>query len=664
MLRTLVALAGAAALSRVWAADVGVEYHPPADPLPVRYANPIDIDPAVLCAVNELAYNWSIRAQPERAPLVSSFDALRLGSFCNHTRPSDAGVAARLALRRPQYGNDYGTDSAGETPTFYVDPASGSDSNPGTAAQPFKTIYRAVGATRAAKSVLSDPSAAAQIVLRQGTHSLLRTLELGSADSGLSIVNYPGEAPEMSMGVALEGLSWEQYDVGMSPPLVGWNNVDNLAASTNGSISTLVPGVTVLGIASNASGCQSLCQAQDTCTSWTWHDSAQGDFANACLAHTDGVWQPTQQLGHTTGQRMNVWSADVSHLNLKPFSQLWRGADGAFRRQHRARFPSANQETFGLWTAPETGWLSGAAKWAAPVARSDALEVDIGAPINNGTHFPGFPMGVGGPGDGFFYPARSYWTIKDPVGGGGSTYRVPSGFVWEPTTWTSKQWKHNPSGKGLIVGAYQGGHWGSWIFEVDSVDASTSTVNFGRGGFQEARGSANGGELYIENVLEELDSPGEWFFDGAAQRIYYYPNSTDAAPAGDPVVAAQSQYAIRIMGSQKQPVTNVTISGITFTHSDATYLEEFYVPSSGDFAVHRQGVITAEGVENLAIENNIIRGPGGNGIVLGGYARDVAIAGNEIVWAGESGILILGDCYLIDCTNGDQVRERPAQALP
>lgn len=83
---------------------------------------------------------------------------------------------------------------------------------------------------------------------------------------------------------------------------------------------------------------------------------------------------------------------------------------------------------------------------------------------------------------------------QDPVGGGGSTYRVPSGFVWDETTWTDKQWTHSPSGKGAIVGAYQGGHWGSWLFEVDDVDQASKTVSFGKGGFQEARGSKSGGE--------------------------------------------------------------------------------------------------------------------------------------------------------------------------
>jgi hypothetical protein len=38
----------------------------------------------------------------------------------------------------------------------------------------------------------------------------------------------------------------------------------------------------------------------------------------------------------------------------------------------------------------------------------------------------------------------------------------------------------------------------------------TGSFAFSAGGFQDARGSNDAGNFYIENVMEELDSPGEW----------------------------------------------------------------------------------------------------------------------------------------------------------
>jgi len=38
-------------------------------------------------------------------------------------------------------------------------------------------------------------------------------------------------------------------------------------------------------------------------------------------------------------------------------------------------------------------------------------------------------------------------------------------------------------------------------------------LNFSKGGFQSARGSQNGGEFYLENLVEELDFATEFFHD-------------------------------------------------------------------------------------------------------------------------------------------------------
>jgi hypothetical protein len=56
--------------------------------------------------------------------------------------------------------------------------------------------------------------------------------------------------------------------------------------------------------------------------------------------------------------------------------------------------------------------------------------------------------------------------------------------------------------------------------------AGTATITFAEGGYQDARGSDGAGDWYIENVLEELDAPGEFYFDKAAGKLYFYYNSS------------------------------------------------------------------------------------------------------------------------------------------
>ena len=69
-------------------------------------------------------------------------------------------------------------------------------------------------------------------------------------------------------------------------------------------------------------------------------------------------------------------------------------------------------------------------------------------------------------------------------------------------------------------------YWGSWIFEIASSNSTQNTIIFGRGGFQEARGSGSGGAFYVANIFEELDSPNEWFLDKDTRTLYFMPNDT------------------------------------------------------------------------------------------------------------------------------------------
>lgn len=66
------------------------------------------------------------------------------------------------------------------------------------------------------------------------------------------------------------------------------------------------------------------------------------------------------------------------------------------------------------------------------------------------------------------------------------------------------------------------------MFEVDEYaqDEKHTTLKWTKGGFQECRGSDNGGAFFVENVLEELDAPGEYFYDKVNKKLYLYPNGT------------------------------------------------------------------------------------------------------------------------------------------
>ncbi len=131
---------------------------------------------------------------------------------------------------------------------------------------------------------------------------------------------------------------------------------------------------------------------------------------------------------------------------------------------------------------------------------------------------------------------------------------------------------------------------------------------------QEARGSGiNAGQhFYIENVLEELDAPGEWFYDADKQLLYVYPNGTDLTSAVVTLPIANA--IVTVNGTADSPAQNISFLGLTFTQvrwapvwglwavcqrsasaqvlrspppplvqSRSTFLEAYEVPSGGDW---------------------------------------------------------------------------------
>jgi hypothetical protein len=87
-------------------------------------------------------------------------------------------------------------------------------------------------------------------------------------------------------------------------------------------------------------------------------------------------------------------------------------------------------------------------------------------------------------------------------------------------------------------------------------------------------------------VLEELDAANEFYYDIKNSMLYFYPNATGDA-TGDvgakpdsTVVVPTLDTLISIKGTQDAPVKSVTISGIEFTATRPTYMDNRTNPSS------------------------------------------------------------------------------------
>ena len=98
---------------------------------------------------------------------------------------------------------------------------------------------------------------------------------------------------------------------------------------------------------------------------------------------------------------------------------------------------------------------------------------------------------------------------------------------FDPATFTTRRWS-NPTDAEINI--FQEAYWGNLQWRLKGIDSATHSIWFGEGGQQiGAKWDKNPAivgsrsRYFIENVFEELDSPGEWFLDHRANILYYYP---------------------------------------------------------------------------------------------------------------------------------------------
>ena len=511
--------------------------------------------------------------------------------------------------------------------SVYVDANNGDDSNPGTADKPVKTIHRALDVYRSQKKQMSDTG---MITLAAGEYFLTDTIDLTLDDSNLIFQGDKTKGTVISGG-KLYSFSWNQYINKMSSPMNGINAI--FAAVSNPGSSS--PQAKYIGSMNSSDECEKACAQDNTCFAYTWHGPTQGAFAHMCYFRADGLWVPVQDADHISGKKLNIMVADLSKQDPIPFNTLFING----RRAVRARYPDGNPETMGLHTNP-TGYVSKADSWLPPENKGDATQITIESPERNGTRFPQFHISIGGSAS-VFDPPESFW---------GASYTTPSGLVYSQNEgFANRTWAHPETG---VVHAFQCHHWGNWQFAIKSRDNSKRTLYFDYGGFQEARGCKSGAEWYVENIFEELDAPGEWFYNNTEMKLYLYPNGT--LPASG--IGTALKRLFNIQGSMELPVRNISFMNITFAHTQTTFLEPYEVPSGGDWAIHRGGAVFAEGVDGLWIDSCRFDSPGGNGLFLSNYIRHAIINNSEFVHTGDSAIASIGSTDLIDGTDGNQPR--------
>ncbi len=183
--------------------------------------------------------------------------------------------------------------------------------------------------------------------------------------------------------------------------------------------------------------------------------------------------------------------------------------------------------------------------------------------------------------------------------------------------------------------------WNESRLRISELDEETRTVRFRD---PQARheigwtGTRGGNRYYIENVVEGLDLPGEWYLDRASATLYYLPEDGEDLESAV-VVAPRLRQLVRFDGEMDSGrfVEHLRIEGITFSDTDWDVPEDGY-PDCGDVGdIVEPATVAYAAARHCEFRNNVIRNTGTYALEINGYGN--LIEGNEIYDTGGGGVV-------------------------
>lgn len=199
-------------------------------------------------------------------------------------------------------------------------------------------------------------------------------------------------------------------------------------------------------------------------------------------------------------------------------------------------------------------------------------------------------------------------------------------------------WK-NP--EGAYIHAMHKAIWGDMHWLVKGKNNKGELIS--EGGWQNNRPSPMH-PVYriVENVFEELDSPGEWYYDRKTSTLYYWPEQDEDMTRAT-VETVVLKELVRFSGTKETPVSHITLRGLTFRHVARTFMDNKEPLLRSDWTIYRGGTITLNGTVSCMIDDCEFDQVGGNAIFVNNYNRNLLIKGCYIHECGSNGIAFVGD---------------------
>lgn len=201
----------------------------------------------------------------------------------------------------------------------------------------------------------------------------------------------------------------------------------------------------------------------------------------------------------------------------------------------------------------------------------------------------------------------------------------------------------NPAG--AYVHAMHVSLWGDMHWKVLGKNPD-GTLKM-EGGWQNNRPSKmHGTYRFIENVFEELDVPGEWYYDCSKQLLYYYPEEESLLKDALVEIVVLDNL-ISLIGTPEKKVAFVNFEGIVFRHTTRTFMQNKEPLLRSDWTTYRGGAIYFTHSTDCKLLDCDFEQVGGNAVFVDNYNRRLLFKGCSVFESGANGFAFVGNPKMV-----------------
>lgn len=162
------------------------------------------------------------------------------------------------------------------------------------------------------------------------------------------------------------------------------------------------------------------------------------------------------------------------------------------------------------------------------------------------------------------------------------------------------------------------------------------------GGWQNNRPSGPHRQYrFVENIVEELDAPGEWYLDRKSGTLYLYPEQgTDLPKARLEAAGLEELVVLRQEGGKA--VSRVTLKDLVFTGTCRTFMKNREPLLRSDWTIYRSGAVLMQGAKDCTVTGCDFVDLGGTAVFVDGKNSGIRIVSCDIHDVGGNGVAFVG----------------------